>query len=95
MQGDRLPDEQHPAGAVPLVPVPAGAGGVRGHLRPAGLDGRSGSWRVHRPGHGRPRALRGLRGEQRALEMVSAWGIVWESERLCFGVFFNPVRCFI
>lgn len=88
VQGDRLPDEQHAARAVPLVPVPAGAAGVRGHLRPAGRHGRSGSRRVHRPGHGCPRALRGLRGEQRALKTGSGWGVVWESEWLCFGGFF-------
>ncbi|XP_064510084.1 ethanolaminephosphotransferase 1-like isoform X5 [Pseudopipra pipra] len=62
LQGDHLPDERHPAGAFPLVPVAAGTGGVRSHLRAAGLDGRSCSCRVHRPGHGRPCALRGLRG---------------------------------
>ena len=63
MQGDRLPDEQHPAGALPLVPLPAGAGGLGGRLWAAGLDGGSGAGRVGRAGHSRPRALRGLRGE--------------------------------
>lgn len=85
VQGDHLPDEQHAAGAVPLVPVPAGAGGVRGHLRAAGLHGRSCSWHLHCPTHSCPRALWGLRGEHRGLETGSGWGIGWESECLCFG----------
>lgn len=96
VQGDHLPDEQHAAGAVPLVPVPAGAGGVRGHLRAAGLHGRSCSWHLYRPAHGCPCALRGLRGEHGGLETGSGWGIGWESECLCFGfVFFSPACCFI
>lgn len=77
VQDDHLPDEQHPARAFPLVPLPAGAGGLRSHLRAAGLDGRSGACCVHCAGHGCPRALRGLRGEW----APSKWP--WES---CTGV---------
>lgn len=63
VQGDHLPDEQHSAGAFPLVPFPAGTGGLCSHLRAAGLDGRSRARCIHCAGHGCPCALWGVRGE--------------------------------
>lgn len=78
VQSHHLPDEQHPARAAPLVPVPLGAGGLRSHLGAAGLGRRSGAGRVHRAGHSSSCALRHLRGKQAALktagqELRGAW----------------------
>lgn len=107
VQGDHLPDEQHPARAFPLVPFPAGTGGLCSHLRAAGLDGRSRAHCVHCAGHGCPCALWGLCGEwlwENCTEVGRKMGsgngfcladtVMWESG-CCYGWIVFNMYCFV